>query len=202
MMEVAMENSTTVAQEPAGTASALAQVALIPGENSAAYEVLRAQITEGVKPCDIIEEIWVRDVADLVWEILRLRCMKANLLSGYAHEGVREILWTITENQQTAAANGWAAREPDAIEHVEAALAKAGFTMDTVMALTLSQRLRKVERIERMIMAAEMRRNATLQEIRRHRAPFSERVRRTVADAELASLKLVAVEHAPPTAAP
>jgi len=197
-----MENSTTIAHMSASTTvAALASVSLIPGENSAAYDELRTRLMDDVKPADIIEEIWLRDVADLVWEILRLRRMKANLLSACAYEGMADVLDTIGAEQPLMAGRGWAGREPDAIEHVEGQLARAGFTIDTVMAITLSKRIKKIERIERMIMAAEMRRNAALQEIRRHRAPFSERVRRAVAEAEVGSLRVIAGEHAPATAA-
>jgi hypothetical protein len=197
-----MEHSTAITHVSPGSAAALASVSLIPGENSAAYDELRARLTNDVKPADIIEEIWLRDVADLVWDILRLRRIKANLLSACAYEGMHEVLINIGAGQEFGAARGWAGREPDAIEHVEGALGRAGFTIDTVMALTLPRRIRKIERIERMIMAAEMRRNATLQEIRRHRAPFSERVRRAVTEAEVGSLKQIAAELAPPTARP
>jgi hypothetical protein len=53
---------------------------LLDGEDSAAYDELLARVSGAVKPSDILEEIWVRDVVDLVWEALRLRRLKANLI--------------------------------------------------------------------------------------------------------------------------
>ena len=33
-----------------------------------------------IKPKDVLEEMWVRDVVDLTWETLRMRRLKAALL--------------------------------------------------------------------------------------------------------------------------
>jgi hypothetical protein len=39
---------------------------LFEGEDTAAYDELLVQIFGTVKPADIVEEIWVRDIVDLV----------------------------------------------------------------------------------------------------------------------------------------
>ena len=49
---------------------------LLEGEDSKAYDTLLARVSGAVKPKDIIEEIWVRDIVNLTWEILRLRRLK------------------------------------------------------------------------------------------------------------------------------
>ena len=46
---------------------------LVRGEDPAAYDQLAARITAAVAPANVIEEIWVRDVVDLVWDVVRLR---------------------------------------------------------------------------------------------------------------------------------
>jgi hypothetical protein len=40
----------------------------------------------------MLEEIWVRDIVDLVWEALRLRRLKSGLIDGSMHKGLIEIL--------------------------------------------------------------------------------------------------------------
>jgi hypothetical protein len=45
---------------------------LLEGEETAAYDELLVRISGAVNPADIFEEIWVRDLVDLVWEALRL----------------------------------------------------------------------------------------------------------------------------------
>ena len=74
-------------------------------------------------------------------------------------------------------------------------LAAAGLTMDAVMARTLALKIHEIERIDRMAMAAEARRNAILREIERHRATFAGTLRRTVEDVEDADFKVVAAEE-------
>ena len=54
---------------------------LIQGEDVAAYNEFHARVSAAVKPQDFLEEIWVRDVVDLSWEILRVRRLKAKLLT-------------------------------------------------------------------------------------------------------------------------
>ena len=44
---------------------------LIMGEDPAVYDDLFARLAAGVKPGDIIEWLWVKDVVDLVWEAQR-----------------------------------------------------------------------------------------------------------------------------------
>jgi hypothetical protein len=53
---------------------------LLGDEKLTDYEELFAKISEAVKPADILEEIWICDIADLTWEILRWRRKKANLI--------------------------------------------------------------------------------------------------------------------------
>ena len=58
-----------------------------------------ARVTTAVVPADIIEEFWVRDVVDLVWEALRLRRLKASLLVSSTAAGLREVLKPLVEIQ-------------------------------------------------------------------------------------------------------
>ena len=65
---------------------------LIPGDDTAAYDTLLAHISATVRPTDLIEQAWVRDVVDLIWEALRLRRLKAALMTACADEGLAELL--------------------------------------------------------------------------------------------------------------
>ena len=65
---------------------------LFEGEDTTAYDELLARISGAVKPADIFKEIWVRDIVDLVWEALRLRRLKANLMTATAYGGLQQIL--------------------------------------------------------------------------------------------------------------
>ena len=84
--------STNRPLAPATAAIAfLAPPPLIEGEDAASYDDLLTRISGTLKPADILEEIWVRDVVDLVWDAFRLRRLKAHLLTAAAHEGVAKL---------------------------------------------------------------------------------------------------------------
>jgi hypothetical protein len=167
---------------------------LIQGESSAGYDQLLARICETLQPSDVLEQIWMRDIVDLAWEAFRLRRLKANLMAAAAHEGMAEVLRPLVDCPEQFA-KGWARRSERTVTKVEAALAKAGSSMDAVAARTFSARIGDFERIERMLTAAETRRNATLRELERHRGSFALRLRRTVQAAEDAELA-VGAPHA------
>jgi hypothetical protein len=176
--------------------SFLAPPPLIEGEDAAGYDDLLARISATLKPADILEEIWVRDVVDLVWDAFRLRRLKAHLLTAAAHEGVAKLIgplldWDFTDQ----IARRWAVGDEDAVQTVETTLAAAGLTMDAVMARTLGLKIHEIERIDRMTMSAEARRNAILREIERHRATFARTLRRAIEDVEDADFKVVAAQE-------
>jgi hypothetical protein len=178
---------------------------LIAGEDAAAYDDLFARVTKAVAPADILEELWVRDVVDLFWDALRLRRLKAKLIVAATRGALEEVLapqlatepapgvlklvpgWAAAEQL----ALKWVARDRTAIRQVDALLAAAGLTMDDVMARALALRLHDVEQIDRMIMNAEIRRNAALRELDRHRAAAADVMRRAIDEVEDAEFEVV-----------
>jgi hypothetical protein len=146
---------------------------LLLGEDARGYDELLAEVSHVLVPHDVIEDMWIRDVVDLAWDVLRLRRIKANLLLVRAREALREVLDPLSKDAFKLA-RGWFARDKAAVDGVERALQSAGLSMDTVMAATLRQELDEIERIEAMIANAENRRGTALSEIERHRASFAE----------------------------
>ena len=53
---------------------------LVEGEDAAAYDELLGRVCAAVKPVDVIDEMFVQDVASLEWEVLRWRRLKASLI--------------------------------------------------------------------------------------------------------------------------
>ncbi|MBO0734153.1 MAG: hypothetical protein J2P49_07535 [Methylocapsa sp.] len=158
---------------------------LIAGEDQAHYEAMRDQISTAVGPLDFLEEIWLNDVVNLVWETLRLRRLRAALLVA----GASDFFYRTFANHEYCKqlARNWASRDPDVVAQVDADLATGGVTRDRVMADTLARRIDEVERIDRMIAGAEARRNVALREIDRHRATLGAGLRQAaeeVLDAE------------------
>ena len=152
---------------------------LIDGEDGTNYDVILERISADVAPTDFVEEMWVRNVVDLVWESVRLRRLKSHLLHAAAHEGLTRVLtpmlgWASADHLSRR----WASGDEEAVTEVEQLLGRAGLTIDTVMAQTLAARIDDVERIDRMVIIAEARRDAVLREIRSRRAAFGQALRR------------------------
>jgi hypothetical protein len=72
---------------------AIAPAPLLPGEKEAEYAQVALRIVGASRPRDAIEEILIRDVIDLTWEVLRLRRVKAGILSRRSRnqKGVRRL---------------------------------------------------------------------------------------------------------------
>jgi hypothetical protein len=169
---------------------------LFDGENTQSYDELLARISAAVKPADILEEIWVRDIVDLAWEALRLRKLKASLMTATSYRGLEEVLKPLVGFLQWEdLEKAWAARDKDAIKQVDELLASAGLTMNAVMAQTLSHNLDVIERIDRMIASAEARRNASLRELDRHRA-WGQHLREDVRHDEAVDFKVIEAKPA------
>jgi hypothetical protein len=139
--------------------------------------------------------MWVRDVVDLTWEILRLRRLKAGLLAGDARHGVTKLLVRFGAEHAYETATAWAAGDREARACVNGALNAAGLSMHAVMANALSEHLGYIDTIERMTMRAEERRNAALEQIERYRAKFAIRMRHSIEEVEDVEVKRI--ENAP-----
>jgi hypothetical protein len=195
---------------PVATRSTNAQALLGPpplvhGEDEGTYAELLARVQAAVAPKDVIEEFWVRDVIDLSWEAVRLRRMKANVITAATYKALEGVLAPIVntdpadgfslvleERPAHRLAAGWYRRDKETVEEVEEILRAADLSMDVVAAMALTMSLGDIERIDRMVMNAEARRNAVLREVARHRAAFAEDLRRssgTVRDAEFTEVR-------------
>src|SRR5215831_16234875 len=124
---------------------------------AARYHDLLARVSATLQPSDVLEHIWIRDVVDLAWEMLRLRRLKVDLLTAASWEGLATVLHPLTDDPSLA--KGWARRSGTAVHRVEAELAQAGLTMDHVTAQTLAGRIGDFDRLERLISNVEFRRN-------------------------------------------
>ena len=195
-MDVVREaaSAADVAREEKAPLSFMGPVRLIPGEDASSYAELLARMAGALKPADIIEEVWVRDLVDVVWETLRLRRLRASLFAACAQEGMCKLLGAVDADTPYRTSHAWAARDPAAVEEAEAALTRAGMSMDTVMASTLAKTMREVMCIDRMTIAAQKRHDAILREIDRRRAGLAQR--RCGVESEAATARPV-IENAP-----
>ncbi len=156
---------------------------LVDGDDAPTYARLAARIRAAVAPTNVIDEILARDVADLTWDVVRLRRLKAGLFRVGASDGMAEVMRGLEAPiVGRAKLMGWAARDPVAVNAVNAQLSAAGLDMGDVTTATFAARIDQFDRIERMLAAAEVRRAAALHAIDNRRA--AERVRKAAEEAE------------------
>jgi hypothetical protein len=188
---------TTAASQPLVTAPLLGESPLIRGENVRSYDELLEHICATLQPRDSLEEIWIREIVDLVWETFRLRRAKASLMTDAARRELERQLDAIHPGAQQIAIE-WAAGGGDAAVEVERLLASIGLSLDRIVARAMSNAIHNLERLDRMLVSVEGRRGAALRELDRHRAPLAQKLRCAIAQAEDAEL----VPDAPRLAAP
>ncbi len=167
------------------TASLLGDPPLVRGESADSYDELLARFCGTLRPRDCLEEIWIRDVVDLVWETYRLRRLKAALMTDDARSEIGRIL-SDHHPQGEALANNWALGGDEAEETLRSALGTAGLSMQTLTAraVTASYCLVKLQQIDRMLVSAEARRSAALRELDTHRGPLAGKLRLAIAREE------------------
>jgi hypothetical protein len=170
---------------------AIAPAPLLPGEKEADYATIAVRIVNASGPQDAIEEFLIRDVVDLIWEVLRLRRIKAGILKSSMDQGVKRVLTGIGHPyiERDGLSESWAAGDDRARKKVDAILAKAGMTVDEVTAQTLDSKLDSFERLDRMLASVEARRNNALREIDRHRAALGGAVRQSIEEIEDAEFR-------------
>ena len=151
-------------------------------------------------PSDIIEEMWVRDVMDLSWDIFRCRGVKTSLIAELIPDTLRRTIAPLANADEHSEwmdllIKKWVAQKPSAIKQVSRLLASAKLTFDTVIARAIMSIVLKIERIDHWIMIAEGRRNAALREIDRRRAVFAQALRHKMqeVDAEFETVEPKAI---------
>jgi hypothetical protein len=186
-------------------------------EDAAAYEALIKRLSADIKPKDIIEKGWVRDLGDLTWEIRRWRNIKASLIQkdltfALAHavspfveessaknkgdhhlskdcDPITEAIFRAAPKQMQALAIAEAVKEGSSIELMDTSLADGCFTMDQLMSAAFVGRLEEIERIDRLITTTENRRNSVYREIDRRRANLARAVLSEVEDAQFETVE-------------
>jgi hypothetical protein len=166
---------------------------LLPGESGRDFEAIRALIIDDVRPETPIEWLWILDLADMSWEILRYRCLKQKILESYRQAAIETILQRLDGSGIAAHAtqsmlahtrrNAMQWREdPDAAVEIEARLKRYGFDAIVINAEVHVQARDQLEMFDVLMQRAQQRRIILLREIsiRRDFAKRAERVSEAV----------------------
>ena len=190
-----MNEAPKSAAGPITTFALLGARPLISSEDTAGYDAQLARLCATLGPSDSLEEFWIRDLVDLVWDTFRLRRTKATMLSYRAAQEVRALL--INHPDAAKMAQMWAAGDAAAVKEVEQALRSIGSSGEHAISIAMCSFMQEIERLDRMLVSAEARRSAALRELDYHRGPLVQDVRRAIAQAEASEV----TRDAPPIAA-
>jgi hypothetical protein len=127
---------------------------LLKGESKDEFAALVEELNRDVQPKQFIERMYVNDIAELTWEIIRLRRVKATLINNGFHRALASILRRILFPPGTALADTVLA--PDRLayewltshetkERVSGLLHEAGLDESSVEAEAFRLRLTDIE---------------------------------------------------------
>jgi hypothetical protein len=171
---------------------------LLPGERRREFETVRCMIIDDVRPKTPIEWLWILDLAEMSWEILRYRCLKQKILESYRQAAIEALLQRLDGSGIAAhAAQTMLAHtrrnalqwrdDPDAAVEIEARLKQFGFDAVVINAEVHLQARDQLEMFDILMQRAQQRRILLLREIgiRREFAKRAERVSEAVIETRL-----------------
>ena len=175
-------------------------------EDAALYEQVLSRLVATVGPRDFIELVWVKDVADLIWESDRLKRAKSVSIAVAQEEALK---WVVEVSDAPgdshsgdmsggvgavvadylSASLSMASSAPQASAELSAmakapvllALSKLGLSESEIGDAALVRALGAVERLDRLILIASRRRDAIIRDLERRRSDLAARLARAVA---------------------
>jgi hypothetical protein len=183
---------------PAELKSFAEDTCLLPGESRREFETIRCMIIDDVRPKTHIEWLWILDLTEMSWEILRYRCLKQKILESYREAAIEALLQRLDGSGITAHATQtmlaqtrrnvlqWR-EDPDAAVEIEARLKRYGFDAVVINAEVYVQARDQLEMFDVLMQRAQHRRIMLLREIgiRREFAKRAERVSEAVIETRL-----------------
>lgn len=163
-------------------------------EDRALYEMRLASLLDNLAPADAIERMWVKDIADLDWEVDRLKRAKVVAIAMAEERALAKLFKSmpvadggrameLTGGDRAEAADYLTARAraqdgadeltQSALDYsgqrIRLALAKFGLSEAQTGDVALLQVLDTVERLDRLIQIAGRRRDAVIRDLDRRR---------------------------------
>jgi len=173
------------------TARLRASAPVLITESVEEFVALRKALDDEIGPNGVIEQAWVNDLAALIWDTMRLRRVRAEILNGAFCEALIKILervWSedfedYLERNHTIEdlAWKWLGKDRDAKAKVSRLLAQHQLDITVIEAEAFRMRAEDLERLDFMLSRAEFRREKLLTGIAAYREKLGQLVRR-VAD--------------------
>jgi hypothetical protein len=160
---------------------------LLITESVVEFALLRKELENEIKPEGVIEQIYLDDFASLTWDILRLRRSKTGITNGAFLAALQSMLKQLLNRRDyefpyhhgEAAedlARGWFENKK-AKSKVATLLRKFGLDEGAIEAEAFRSRAEDLERFDRMLALAEVRRDKALRSIADYRQSLAEQIK-------------------------
>ena len=167
------------------------------------FNLIRDTLNEQIKPRGIIEQMYVEDIAYLVWEILRLRRGKVAILNLAFRDALTEVVMQLLhkpgdwKNRQKDHAEKLAREwfsDPDVKKQIAGLLREFNLDETAFEAEAFRKSADDLEGIDRLMASAEARRDKALVCIAQYRGDFGALLRER--SDRLVDGKVLKLEHA------
>jgi hypothetical protein len=169
----------TIACIPAGIQALFGKPPLLRSEDPKLYWQLINHLIQAIKPKDVIDWLWMKDIADYGWEVFRLQRFKTCTIDLAQHRAVETVLRRLlprlsksgsadVAEQVSRLAHGWFT-DPKVKEEALGALKAYGMAADVIDAEAFTTCVEKLQAIDGLLGIATVRRDASLREIERKR---------------------------------
>jgi hypothetical protein len=135
-------------------------VPLLITESDEEFHRIRQALYEETKPVGIIEEMYVEEIAEIIWQILRLKRCKAGVTNLAFHKASAEILNKLMDAGPDVARD-WISN-PELAKKVETGLAAYKLDAAVIIAEAIRNSSSKLELIEHLLASLETRRDKAL----------------------------------------
>jgi hypothetical protein len=159
---------------------------MLVSESADDFKALRDALENEIKPRGFIERLYVAEISNIVWDILRLRRFKPAIINMAVRSAVRDILKPLLSEPDDLADRagqkadslslGWFT-DPQAKKEVLEILATFQLDESAIEAEAFRRSSADIERIDRMLASAEARRNKLLRSIGEYRACLAQELR-------------------------
>ena len=169
-----------------------AQITLLPvspllmTESEDEFDRIRDAFDEELKPRGIVEQMYVTDIAYLVWEILRLRRCKAAIINSALRPALKVILLQLlrkpgehsyeVDKKAQSLVEAWSSN-PAVRSQVSELLGDSQLDFSVSEAEAIRRLGEDLEQLERLLASLESRRNRALRCIADYRGGFARQLR-------------------------
>ena len=162
---------------PKDIAALFGRAPTLKTEDDEIYWNCMERFVKCVEPQDVIEWLWVKDVVDLSWEILRFRRLKIDLVEIDREDKNATIEWEREHFDEPYIHIFSGKLTPPDTADIEARKNKPLLDSETNSAELLFNHIEEYEQIEKLLTSAELRRDRILREIDLRRDHMGQRLR-------------------------